>query len=376
MRKLDVDNKTSNAERPSFTLELSKRNLAGANLADTDLRRVNLADADLRGAKLWGAWLQGASLEKAQLQRAELVGAQLQGAVLDGARLQRARLAGAQFQGASLVGAELQGTRLEATQLQGATLDHAKLQGALLEGAHLQGASLLGAQLQGASLAEAQLQGASLERAQIQGTLLRETQFDGASLKDAQLRGAWLQQASVWRTHGTPTDLEPVVLDDLNHSRPDWHAAAPADARWEFPDWRNDILKRIPEFQRPKVAARLSVLDPGRGDPSDQLAEAFWEQVAKRKPAEEIFEDGMARVFKDIACEATNGRYVASGIASSGVFEDLVSVERRAKLVALFDEARRSKPGDKVACPGARELTDDELKRFCTITRTACPKGP
>jgi uncharacterized protein YjbI with pentapeptide repeats len=345
LRKLEVDNKIGNDRRPAFILDFKKRNLANADLENADLRGINFEETILRNALLNGAWLQGASLDQAELQ----------GALLNDTQLR----------GASLTGAQLQGAWLIFTQLQGASLDRAELQGAMLYRAQLQGASLDRAELQGATLTEAQLQGASLDRAELQGASLFRAELQGASLTGAQLQGAWLEEASVWRTRGAPTTLELTVINHLFHAIPKWE---PPDVsfHWQFPDWRSNVLLKIPQGQgqRSDVDTKLSVLDPERVGPADQLTEKFWEEVAKRQPVGQALQDARAQVVREIACAARNGPYVTRGIVRFALL-DAVGEENLMKLAALFDEARRSKPEDKVACPGARGLTYRDLEYLC-----------
>ena len=118
----------------------SPPDLAGADLANLDLRRLNLAGAKLAGADLAGSDLAGATLTGADLSGANLVGARLDGARLAHANLSRARLASA-----TLLGAELDRAQLRAACLRSADLGGASLRGADLMEVDLRGASLAGA---------------------------------------------------------------------------------------------------------------------------------------------------------------------------------------------------------------------------------------
>ena len=78
-------------------LDLSKSNLAGANLREADLSGVNLIEAYLSGANL-----REANLREAYLSGANLYGANLYGANLSGANLREANLSDAYLDGAGL----------------------------------------------------------------------------------------------------------------------------------------------------------------------------------------------------------------------------------------------------------------------------------
>jgi uncharacterized protein YjbI with pentapeptide repeats len=75
---------------------------------DPKNQKLNLSKADIAGADLIGANLQGAILIEANLQGAFLNEAKLQKAILWGAELQKAILWGAELQGADFLRAKLQ----------------------------------------------------------------------------------------------------------------------------------------------------------------------------------------------------------------------------------------------------------------------------
>ena len=222
-READIVN-NSNDYRPETILSFRNRNLVGAILDRTDLRR-----SDFTGARLDGASLSHANLDRsvlgcadegrrvADIDRRNLVQrvhqyrcTSLAGAVLNLATLRNANLEGTvigvESRGttdAASIGPSLRGATLDSANLQGALLNRAELQGAILDYADLQGASLDGAQLQGASLYQAKLRGASLYLAGMQGTSLLGTEFQGASLEAARLQGARL----------SGTQLQGAMLD-------------------------------------------------------------------------------------------------------------------------------------------------------------------
>ena len=92
------------------------------DLAGADLTRANLADADLRGADATGTDFSDAKLEDADLSRARLTGARFRGA-----RLWRTRLAGA-----AIASADFAPSGSGRTDLFAADFTDADLQGAAL----------------------------------------------------------------------------------------------------------------------------------------------------------------------------------------------------------------------------------------------------
>jgi len=166
-----------------------------------DLSKVNIAGAELMKAQLQGAFLYEANLQKANLidanlQGVNLKGTNLQGVNLNGANLQGVNLNGANLQGAELRGAELQKAELRGTKLQKAVLNEAELQGAILDGANLKRAFLNGANLEGAFLDVAYLEGANLSEAKNLKSLQLETAFgDSQTLlpDDVEAPARWQQ---------------------------------------------------------------------------------------------------------------------------------------------------------------------------------------
>lgn len=78
-----------------------QRDLSRADLAGANLREANLNGADLRGAKLWLADLAGADLRRANMRNTDLRESNLVGADLSDTNLQDANLTGARFDAAT-----------------------------------------------------------------------------------------------------------------------------------------------------------------------------------------------------------------------------------------------------------------------------------
>ena len=149
-------------DRYSFSDEIYRIDLSGANFLNTkfdwsNLSNCDLTKADLRYASLIRTNLQEADLSDADLTRAGLNGAFLREATLrranlTDARLNLADLSGADLSGADLTGANLFEANLSKTQLSGANLEQASLAKAILDGTNLSGANLTNCSVYGVSV--------------------------------------------------------------------------------------------------------------------------------------------------------------------------------------------------------------------------------
>ena len=161
---------------------LYMKDLFGANLENTDLRKAQLAHANLVGSNLKQvileesnlvrAKLEGANLEEANLEAANLEGANFNEASLKRTNLKRAKIIGAQFLQANLEEADFREANLEYTNLIGANLFKADLRQANLKGAYLENANLEDARLEGANLEEVDFTGANLKGTILEGKVL------------------------------------------------------------------------------------------------------------------------------------------------------------------------------------------------------------
>ncbi len=132
-------------ENPSIAVDLREANLAGANLAEADLKWVNLQGVDLSKANLCDANLTGARLTSANLATVSLTGAILHMANLSNAYLQNASLFRASLNGAILFEANLSGA-----DLMNASLVNTDLRKANVSDCRVYGISVWEVQLQGA----------------------------------------------------------------------------------------------------------------------------------------------------------------------------------------------------------------------------------
>jgi hypothetical protein len=106
---------------------LSRAQMIGAFLNESDLTEVNLEGADLEEADLSEAKLRGANLSNANLKKVYLNESDLRGADLSGASLVWTNLTNANLSEASLIGAHLIGVDLLYTELYQTNLSQAEI---------------------------------------------------------------------------------------------------------------------------------------------------------------------------------------------------------------------------------------------------------
>jgi hypothetical protein len=133
-------------QNPEIRPDLSRWDLAGANLNGVNLVRANLngtylVGASLENANLTGSHLKEANLTAADLSRADLTGASLGAANLNHTKLWEAKLLKANLINASLVCAKLNKAILSGADLSGAGLVMADLTDADLTGCRVYGVS-------------------------------------------------------------------------------------------------------------------------------------------------------------------------------------------------------------------------------------------
>lgn len=172
---------------------------SSAHLDETDLTRANLAEAELSRATLLRVNLEDLHLEKADLSRARIEHCGLKGLraievsaeelVVVSAHGPRSRwhgaaLARAHFDRVDLTRADFSGAALTEACFSRAVLSRARFDGAALTRASLLSANLFQAQLPRADLSAADLRGANLFQAE-----LFEARLEGARLELANLAG-------------------------------------------------------------------------------------------------------------------------------------------------------------------------------------------
>jgi uncharacterized protein YjbI with pentapeptide repeats len=196
-------------QRPNVSRgDLAGAQLAGAQLDGANLTGAQLGETNLSGAQLTKADLLGAQLTKADLLGAQLDGANLRAAILWSANLSYTPLVDANLSGAQLYVANLSNAQLDRADLSNARLDQADLSNAVLNGADLSNAYLVGANLSNAALSRANLTGAHPVEANLSGAQLDGAKLSDAALVDTDLSGARLDMA----------DLSGARLDKANLS--------------------------------------------------------------------------------------------------------------------------------------------------------------
>ncbi len=156
---------------------LSKVNLAGANLFGADFNQ-----ADLRGANLSGTNLVGACFSNADLHQVNFSYANLTGSDFSAANAKQANLSHVNLMSAEMTAAQLQSAKFSNSSLCGANLTQAELSNSDLSGAHLRGTTLSHSNLHRANLRGAVLANADLSHANLTYTDLRLADLDGANL--------------------------------------------------------------------------------------------------------------------------------------------------------------------------------------------------
>jgi len=140
-------------------------NLSRTEMAGADLRHVDLTSADIAFSNLEFANLDGSWLRRCWGYKTKLEGASLRDTDLEEARLQKATAPKASFDRARLVSA-----RLDWTELSGA-----HFRAALLQSAHFRGANLSSVDFRDANVDDADFRGAHLDDATYNSLLLTTT---------------------------------------------------------------------------------------------------------------------------------------------------------------------------------------------------------
>lgn len=196
------------------TLNLSKRDLRGADFSHAVLPGADFRGADLRGASFVGADLRGADFSPLEgdaagavrrttdLTRADFTGAVLDGARLSGAKLTWAKFPRARLRSARLDGADLRRADLSTARLEGASLRHARLTGAVLDGATLECADLYAVDAEGLQAVAVHASRAGLRRARLFGSTFVGADLRASDLSDAVAGGGDFRGADLRDSRG------------------------------------------------------------------------------------------------------------------------------------------------------------------------------
>jgi hypothetical protein len=284
----------------------------------SDLTRTNLAGAYLGNTNLSGANLSGANLSGANLFRTNLFGNDLSGANLNGASLD----------GAILAEANLRDANLSCTNLAGANLSGANLSGANLSGAYLRGAILTEVNLSEANLSGANLSGANLVGATLTRCILSGCRVYGISVWDLQLEGAQQQNLII-----TPEGQPDITLDNLEV------------AQFIYLFLNNQRIRHVIDTITSKVVLILGRFSPERKAVLDALREelrrrdylpvVFDFDIPKNRDITETV-SLLARMSRFVIADLTEARSIPQELAT--IVPDLPSVPVQPILLATERE--------------------------------------
>ena len=217
-------------------VQLSSRDLNGAqfvgsflfaaNFRNAQLNAVNMSNSDARGAEFSRANMKGARFDGANLKHANFSEADLTGADFG-----KSLVAYANFRGAKLTGANTKETLFENVIVENAILNHLWLKqavfdsrayGVQLHGARLTGASFVGCELQHADFREAILtdadfqfailtQGISFQKAWVKGANFANARIENADFRETNLATAQIAQV----LHIKNSRLDGLYFNDL-----------------------------------------------------------------------------------------------------------------------------------------------------------------
>ena len=185
------DDKLSAADK---TLSLRGRDLVGAYLARTDLRKADFTGADMKGVDFSSARLQDAIFINTPAELVGKVKRQAKETILKGVKFTLACMNGANFKQADIRraifgGVNLDGATLEGAQLQGAVFSNSSLLRTNLRFAYLKGATIRWSDMRRANLERADLTGVSILQSRMQGVILKDAMIPAATFVGNQVRG-------------------------------------------------------------------------------------------------------------------------------------------------------------------------------------------
>jgi uncharacterized protein YjbI with pentapeptide repeats len=333
-------------DKQDTTLSLRGRDLSGAVLIGSDLRKADFT---------------GANLSLARLDWADAAGAQfgcgdtgVPGKTIwpdDGCTwLRGASLANAKLQGASFANAHMEGSILVEAQLQGANLAGVELQAAVLTGADLTAANLRGAKLHGAYLLETNFAGALLNGAQLARALIDASKFEFASIGSKTIG-----PVNFWETVGVPASFSFASFKLSNEKIPDSREFS------SFEAVRDKTLEILLEEARRKSVRqfvaedsceltslryfRPECYDKFYKDPSNKTNwkkvkddfEKAWEQ-AIREFGDDVQDNrtrALAKYLPDLACNGAHAPFIARGLIQNGTL-----LRAGSHLQVVFDKVK------------------------------------
>ena len=192
--------------------------LAGADMARSELDQVSLRGADLRGACLCGAKLSRVDLTGAKLDGADLRGARLDRVVLDDASMNDVDARGvvvtqSNIEGVQASDARLAGAELTKVTLSNVTLDRCVLDGARLDDVAISSCTLRELSMVGLWAAGCALIGSSLTGCDLSGATFEDCELKELSMEDCELRAVGLQGSRVAKLSSDDSRWQGAVLE-------------------------------------------------------------------------------------------------------------------------------------------------------------------
>lgn len=202
--------------------DLRRANLSNAHLYDVDftradLRRAVLMETDLMNTKIYSANFAEAQLGESHLDDAKIVGSDFTDVYADGATLNRARISDAKFDGAFLRGAMVYSANIDVSSFNGAHLSSAEIVGGSVYRVNAHACICNDLRVYGAIFKRVDLGGADLRNATLYGSRIAGSSFDGGDLSRAVLYAldiGEIEAPEVWSsTSKNPVTKKVVTLE-------------------------------------------------------------------------------------------------------------------------------------------------------------------
>ena len=200
---LSESSNLKNFDKPR--IDLSNRNLKGAQLIGFDFNNVLLINTNLEGANLsyttfknadfGNTNLYGASFEQANLNGLNLSSSNLNNANFNNTNLENANLSNAKLNFAYFGDAKLKNTNFNAVKAFKSNFQFSEINGANLYGGKFQSSNFVGVKIENSDLREAEFQGSHFEKAKIISVNMGKGQFQGTNFNDAQIISSSLVDA-------------------------------------------------------------------------------------------------------------------------------------------------------------------------------------
>jgi uncharacterized protein YjbI with pentapeptide repeats len=313
-------------DKRDTTLSLRGRDLRGAVLIGSDLRKVDFT---------------GANLSLARLDWADAAGAQfgcgdtgVPGKTIwpdDGCTwLRGTSLANAKLQGTSFANAHMEGCILVEAELQGANLAGVELQVAVLTGADLTAANLTGAKLQGAYLLETNFAGALLNGAQLSRALIDASKFEFASIGSSTIG-----PVNFWETVGVPASFSFASFKLSNEKIADSREFNSFEAARDktLTILLQEALRKSPfvpadpcestslRYFRPECYGKF-YNDPSNKTNWKKVKDDFekgWEQATREfGDVQDKRIRALAKYLPNLACDGAHAPFIARGLIQNG----------------------------------------------------------